>query len=388
MPPVLLLKSDYDRAGGPETLLCAIASTLDRERFSPVLGVLRRPGQRPAFDYPSSLPQIEIPWRGGIGMMATVAQIAAAARRSEAALLHTHDMRANAAARVFRSIHRMPWIAHVHGWLGSTHRGRWLVYEAIDRCMVRGADLVLAGSSAAEREVRDAGVRRAAIVPNFVVVPTEAELAQDADSVRAELGVPPAAFLAGVLGRVHPGKGQHIFVAALADLVRRGIEVRGVIVGEGPHREYLQELAGRLGVADILTLTGHVADPGRYLRAADAIVVPSLKDSLPLVAMEAMSFGRPVVASRAGDLPVLLNEGEFGLLFPVGDAAALSSSLARLAKDPDLRRELGAKGRQRVVEAHSAETITRRLEAQYADVLRRYHGAPRSEDADSVRPAE
>ncbi|HEY1261619.1 MAG TPA: glycosyltransferase family 4 protein [Stellaceae bacterium] len=386
MPTVLLLKSDYERIGGPESLLRSLAENLDRKRFRPVLGVLRRPGQPPLAEYPATLPQIDIRWQGGVALPASIGRIAKAARQSGAALIHTHDMRANAAARVLRFVHPIPWIAHVHGWLGHTHRGRWRLYEAIDRRVVRAADLVLVGSASARREVCGCGVERVEIVPNFVPMP--AQPPPEPSAARAELGLPPTAFLAGMLGRLHRGKGQHVFIAAMAGLARKGIEARGLIVGDGPERARLQALAMAKGVADRITFTGFVADATRYIAAVDVLAVPSLKESLPLTAIEAMSFARPVVASRAGDLPVLLGAGEHGMLVPVGDAAALAEALACLAADPDRRCRLGAAGRARAAAAYSTGPALSRLEACYADLIERCHGHAPTADADTLRSAE
>ena len=386
MPTVLLLKSDYERIGGPESLLRSLAGGLDRRHFQPVLGVLRRPGQPPLADYPASLPQIEIEWRGAAGLRAGIARLARAVRDSGAALVHAHDMRANAAALALRMVAPIPWIAHVHGWLGHTHRGRWRLYEAIDRRVVRAADLVLVGSASAEREVRASGVRRVAVVPNFVPVPPAPP--PGGSAARDALGLPAAGFMAGVVGRLHHGKGQHVFIAAMAELVGRGVEACGVIVGEGPERGRLQALAETSGIAERITFTGFVADVASYIAALDVLVVPSLKESLPLAALEAMSFARPVIASRAGDLPVLMAEGAHGMLVPVGDPAALAGALARLAADPRGRCHLGRSGRGRVAAAYSVEPAMRRLEACYCDVLRRSHGNVSAADTDSLRPAE
>lgn len=386
MPTVLLLKSDYERIGGPESLLRSLAEGLDRRHFQPVLGVLRRPGRLPLADYPAALPQIAIEWRGASRLRASVAGLARAVRDSGAALVHTHDMRADTAALALRMVQPIPWLAHVHGWLGNTHRGRWRLYEAIDRRVVRAADLVLVGSASAEREVRQSGVKRVAVVPNFVPVPPAAP--PGGGAARAALGLPPAGFLAGVVGRLHRGKGQHVFIMAMAALVGSGVEARGVIVGEGPERERLQALAEASGIADRITFTGFVADVASYIAALDVLVVPSLKESLPLAALEAMSFARPVIASRAGDLPVLMEEGAHGALVAVGDPTALCGALARLAADPQARSRLGSSGRSRVAAVYSVEPAMRRLEACYCDVLRRFHGNVPAADADTLRPAQ
>lgn len=371
MKTVLLLKSDYERIGGPETLLRSLAVTIDRNRFDPVLAMMRRPRQEPLGAYPSCLRQVELPWYGLGALMATARRAACIARDTNAAVVHSHDMRANAVAAAMRLFHRLPWIAHVHGWLGPTHRGRWRIYEAIDHRMVRAADRVLVGSAAAQAEVRSFGARRVNIVPNAVAIPEEGALDINTNmmALRAEIRAPDNAVVLGMLGRLHPCKGHEIFLHAMATLVRANQNVHGLIVGEGQNGEELRALAGTLGIAEHVTFTGFVDDAIRYLAVMDVVAVPSVQDSLPLTALEAMSYARPVVASSAGDLPVAIQDGVSGFITPVGDSGALAERLATLVGDPELRQRLGVAGRRRVIDAFSADAMARGLEAQYDAVI-------------------
>jgi glycosyltransferase involved in cell wall biosynthesis len=370
MNTILLLKSDYERIGGPESLLRSLGATIDRDRFDPVLAILRRPKQEPMSAYPDCLRQVELPWRGFGTLLATAKHAARIARETNSTVVHSHDMRANAVAATMRLFHDVPWIAHIHGWLGPTHSGRWRVYEGIDRRLVRSADRVLVGSSVAQREVRACGAKRVDIVPNAVAIPDERSLDFDAAPLRDEIGVRDGAVILGMLGRLHFGKGHEIFLQALAALVRANLNVHGLIVGEGQDSHRLRTLADTLGIADRVTFTGFVDDAIRYLRAMDVVAVPSLKDSLPLTALEAMSFARPVVASCTGDLPLAIEHGVSGLIVPIGDSTALAERLAALAVNRELRLHLGAAGRRRVIEAFSAHSMARGLEQHYMSVIR------------------
>jgi glycosyltransferase involved in cell wall biosynthesis len=245
------------------------------------------------------------------------------ARATNAAVVHSHDMRANAVAAAMRPFLRLPWIAHVHGWLGPTHRGRWRIYEAIDRRLVCAADRVLVGSRAAQLEVRAGGAKQVEVVANAVAIPDEGALDHRAAALRAEIGMTAGGVVIGMLGRLHQGKGHEIFLQALAALFRSGLNVHGLIVGDGPDSETLRALAGALGILDRVTFTGFVDDAVGFLAAMDIVAVPSLKDSLPLTALEAMAYARPVVASRAGDLAVAIQDGVSGFIVPIGDARHL-----------------------------------------------------------------
>jgi glycosyltransferase involved in cell wall biosynthesis len=369
MTTVLLLKSDYGRSGGPESLLHGLATTLDRRRFDPVLGIIRRPGSAPANTYPASLSPQQIPWHGGAALWRAARQLARLAQARQAALIHSHDMRANAVAAALRPFQAIPWVAHVHGWLGHTHRGRWRLYEAIDRRLIGRADLVLVGSRAAEQEVRACGARRVAVIPNAVVIPPAEAVAGNVEATRHTLGVPAGTTVLGMVGRLHPGKGQDLFLQALALLAAEREDVFGVIVGEGEDEARLRGLAASLGIGARVAFAGFVADTDSYMRAIDIVVVPSRKDSLPLVALEAMARGRPVIAAATGDLPVAVIDAVCGFIVPVGDVAALASRSRVLVDDTGLRRRMGEAARARVIATYSAEAMARRLEDQYAALL-------------------
>jgi glycosyltransferase involved in cell wall biosynthesis len=146
-----------------------------------------------------------------------------------------------------------------------------------------------------------------------------------------------------------------------------------VIVGEGPERPKLEDAARRLGIADRVELRGRI--PSSELQAAyaraRAFVLPAVLDArgdtegLGVVLLEAMNHATPVVASRVGGIPDIVEDGVSGLLVPPGDAAALAAALQRVLDSPDLARRLGEAGRRRLHERFSWEAITARWEAVY-----------------------
>jgi glycosyltransferase involved in cell wall biosynthesis len=264
--------------------------------------------------------------------------------------------------------HRVPWIAHVHGWLRQTHSGKHKIYENIDRYLIRGADLVLVGSSAMAEEVRLAGGRRVKIVTNGIPASDPALHDAQAMAIRARIS-PGGGLLVGILGRLHPGKGQALLIEALAGLRGKGLDITVVLMGEGPADAEYRALAQRLGIAAQVHFAGLVPETLPWLRAMDIVCVPSLKDSLPLTTLEAMSMARPIIASRAGDLPLAITDGRDGLLVDVGSASALEAAVERLACSPALREELGEAGRRTLIARYTPEAMLQQLEGYCAQLL-------------------
>jgi len=362
--PLVMVKGVYLSAGGPETVLQTVATNLDRERFPPLLALLARPQEAlppVVAELVTRLPTELVDWHGIAASPATARRLAALLAERPGAILHTNDMRANLLAWMIRKVRRVPWIAHVHGWLRETHSGRHKWYEEIDRKLIRSADLVLVGSTAMADEVRRAGAKRIDIVTNGI--PAADPAAHDAEAAQIRERVSPSGgIIAGVLGRLHPGKGQALLIEALASLRAKGLDITVLLVGVGDAEASYRALADRLGVSEHVHFAGLVPDILPWLRAMDMMCVPSLKDSLPLTVMEAMSVAVPVIASRAGDLPLAIDDGENGLLVETGSAASLEAAVERLARSPELRARFGAAGHRTLVERFSPAAMLRQLE--------------------------
>lgn len=370
--PLVMLKGVYDRAGGPETVLRMVADHLDRERFPPLLALLARPGE-PMPDVLAALardlPSRRMDWPGLVRSPLVARALSRALDERPGAILHTNDMRANLVGFMTTRFRRVPWIAHVHGWLGETHSGRWKMYEDIDRRLVRFADLVLVGSRAMAAEVTQAGARRVEVVTNGIPLADSAPHAEAAARIRRDILGETPGLIIGLLGRLHPGKGHSLLIRALAAQAGNGRNQHLLLVGEGPAEAEYRALAQELGVADRVHFSGLVPEILPWLCAMDMVCVPSLKDSLPLTALEAMSVSRPVIASRAGDLPLAIDDGRTGLLVEIGSVESLGAAIERLASDGALRAAIGAAGYEKLKADFTPAAMLRQLEG-YCDQLR------------------
>lgn len=164
----------------------------------------------------------------------------------------------------------------------------------------------------------------------------------------------------GVLARLSPEKGIDVLVEALAAVPGAA----AVVVGEGPERRRLQELAERLRVADRLELAGFDPDGRHRLADFDVLALPSRAEGLPLAAVEALLAEVPVVASDVGSVSEVVIDGFTGLLVPPGDPGLLADALRTLLGDANLRRRLGRAGRMLALDLfapHNAARAYRRL---------------------------
>jgi glycosyltransferase involved in cell wall biosynthesis len=221
----------------------------------------------------------------------------------------------------------------------------------------------------AARVTRDVSERKLRVIPNGIDVGRFGPEPATRRAVRAELRVPEDAWVVGTVGRLASEKNQVLLVRALAPVL--GERARLVLVGDGPEEPAIRRAIAEARAEPWVHLTGARADVPRYLRALDVFALPSLTEGLPLVILEAMATGLPVVASDVGGLPDVVAHGVTGFLVPPGDADALRETLAALAAQPARARELGSRGRSVAVARHSLERVSEAYLELYVDLLRR-----------------
>lgn len=257
-----------------------------------------------------------------------------AARRAsrEADVVHAHWLASGAVALLCGK----PFVVQPWGTdLELARRMPWLA-----RGVLRRARVAVCASGALAEAARGLGARDVRVIPTGVDVPAEP----------GEEAYPPEILF---VGRLSAEKGILELVEA-----SRGLPL--VVVGDGPLRD---RVPGALGFVDHRELGAH------YARAA-VVACPSLREGYGMACLEAMAYGKPVVASAVGGLRDLVVDGETGLLVPPGDPAALRAALERLLGDPELRRRLGAAARERARTRFSWDAAVAATLAAYEDARR------------------
>jgi glycosyltransferase involved in cell wall biosynthesis len=181
-------------------------------------------------------------------------------------------------------------------------------------------------------------------------------------SLRSRLGFPADHFLAVLVATLRPEKSVDIFVRAIQTAHRAEPRVMGLVVGAGPEFQRLKTLAGDDGLVRLL---GKRLDVPDILNAADAVCLSSTAEGSPMVLLEAMAAGKPIIATNVGGIPEAVEDENTGVLVPVGDCDAFAAALLRLASNPALAARLGRAGRERQRSLFSVE----RMVAQYAEVF-------------------
>lgn len=252
------------------------------------------------------------------------------------------------------------WIAvNTTEFHSAGERRQMLLY----RWILRMADGVIFGARSQMELWEQRYKLRQPRLHNFVLYNgIDEQLFQPDVTPRLELRPAGVELVLGTVGRMRPEKAHVDLVRAIAGLRRRGLNVGALLVGDGPERVVVEHEAQRLGVSDVVRITGETTDVQPYLAAMDAFVLTSVAvETFSNAALEAMAMGKPIVSARIGGMPEML-EGGVGWLYPPGDVPQLCAVLEPLLRDPPVLRAAGRRARELLIERFSLRSMAATFE--------------------------
>lgn len=332
-PPILarvLHVINGEHYSGAERVQDLLAAGLPSLGFEVALACVK-PGLFSQLRQATAAPLDEVPMRGRFDLR-PARRLARLVRDGQFALIHAHTPRTAMVAALASCATGVPMVYHVHSPAArdSTHRTRnWLAARLERLCLARAA-AVIAVSESLGRDTIAGGVpaQKVFVVPNGVPGRTP----------RREREPDELTWTLGTVALFRPRKGTEVLLEALAQLRLAGLDVRLRAVGgfESPrHEQDLKRRAVELGVADVVNWTGFRRDVDRELREMDLFILPSLfGEGLPMVVLEAMAAGVPVIASRVEGTPEAVRDGREGLLVAPGDASAIAGAVRWFIERP------------------------------------------------------
>lgn len=292
--------------------------------------------------------------------------LAAAFRRHRVSLAHSHEFTMAFYGAWASRLAGVPHVITMHG--SRYYAERWRRRLAMRWAVGASAGVTAVSHTLADALRRDLWLRRGRVV----VIPNGIRRRHAAaNGIRRELGVGPGDRLLLSVGNLYPVKGHGDLVTALSYLAPRHPALHLAIAGRGDLADTLNREARTRRIGDRVHLLGLRNDVAELLASADAFVLPSRSEGLPLALLEAMFAGLPIVATRVGEVPAALADGVAGLLVEPGRPDELARAIERLLSDSNLARVLGARARERAVAEFDVAAIATRYEALYAPALTR-----------------
>jgi glycosyltransferase involved in cell wall biosynthesis len=284
-------------------------------------------------------------------------------------VLHSHMVHANLLARALRVFVRVPaMVSTIHN-IYEGGRLRMAAYRLTNRLVDH---VTIVSQAAADRFVRDGIVPRELlkVVPNGVNPEHFRDVpATERESLRRAMGL-ESEFVWLAVGRFQPAKDYPNLLRAFARVRERFPAAILLLVGQGPLQSETETLAHALGLGGQVRFLGVRQDVPDLMSVADAFVMSSAWEGMPIVLLEAAAAGLPIVATLAGGNHEVILEGESGFLVPPRDAEALGSAMLRLMELSDAQRaSMGQRGRQRVRTEYGLRRVVDRWEELYREVL-------------------
>ena len=368
---------DSLNVGGTETQAVELALRMASAQYDITIGCLQMQG--PLLDKLKGSPVKvrEFRPRGGLdspGGVYQLGRLTAFLRRERIDVMHAHDLWSNLMGVPAARLAGVPAIissrrdlAHFDWYQGK--KRTWL------RRIQNLSNVVLANAT----PIRDALVAEDGFAPEKLrVIHNGVDTTRFQQGKRDRARLFPGlerARLVVLVGNMHSDvKGHSWLIAAAPVVIGEFPETHFVFAGDGEMRPELEKQAAELGKRENFLFLGRRNDIPDILASCDIAILPSRAEGLPNAVLEYMAAGLPTIASRVGGNAELLQEGITGLLVPAEDSKAISESLLRLLRDPELARTIATKGRQVAVENYSFDRLIREVDALYTELLERRRG--------------
>lgn len=373
----ILYVTDSLIAGGIESQLVELVRRLDRDRFEPhVLVFYKMPTHSPHFlpqlrDAGVPVTTLDLGW-GARDKLEATRQIIAQTWRLRPQIVQAENYHANLLTRAARPF--MPPATKLIG----THRGVYTSHQLrYERLEHRFCDAIVASATHLRRQLIEgagAPAGRVVVIPNSIDVARFGSAEQRGATLRAQLA-PGARRVFTSVGRVSHEKRMDLIAEALGLLKREGVpldDVRALIVGhsqESRYQELLDAVIEREGLRDVVIQRPTTTEPEVYLAACDASILASPREGLPVVALESLAAGKPVILSDAANAAEVIADGRTGWVTPSNDPAHLAAALRQVIEAPDEALAAMREPCQAEAARYTAEALVQRYMALYDALL-------------------
>ena len=282
-------------------------------------------------------------------------------RKEKINIIHSHHRWASFISFFIAKFFRIPLITTYHGISTGNKFTLW-------------GDRVISVSKDAKKQLIkhfNVDPKRIHVVRNGIEIPNFEK--NGASSLQETTGHPAEQQTIAIFARLSPEKDHATLLQAFAKVLKKNPAVKLQLVGKGPLENELKALATKLKISGKVEFLGEVADIRPILAGCDCVALCSLTEGMPLTILEALAYGKPVVATKVGDIPAVVTHGENGLLVHPGDPEQLAEALDFIVGNRQQAREMGQNGRQRVSQNFSVHIMAEETDKIYLELLAAYN---------------
>ena len=293
-------------------------------------------------------------------------------------VVHTHNSKAGFIGRLAAKLARVPVIVHtVHGFAFHRQEPPWrrTLFRNLERLASHWCDQMIFISQPLVDWAVNEGIgcsgKMTRIYSGIEMDRFHPVSVQEKNRLRAGWGLHEDDAVIGMVSKLWEGKGHAFLLRAFKEIKEEKPQARLVIVGEGYLMESLKTLVSRMGLSEAVIFTGFLEDVPQIIATFDVAVLPSYFEGMGRVLLEAMAMEKPVVGTRVGGIPDLIEEGLNGYLVSPGNEKELASAVVKILNDRDLALKMGRTGRKKMTDRFSAESMVRSIEEVYSELLKR-----------------
>jgi glycosyltransferase involved in cell wall biosynthesis len=293
------------------------------------------------------------------------------AKFNEIKILQTHGYKPSIIGCIIKYYLGLPWVPFLHGDTSEDFKVR--CYFQLEKFFVRRADAIITVSEAQRQEMLCRGFSshkvhavRNAIDPSLFDEVSAEYASRDFLRPHGLNGDGP---LIGIIGRMSPEKGHSVFLEAFPRVLTKVPNAKAVFLGTGQEEGRLRSICAEKGLQNHVHFIGFRENIATWYPVFDLVVLPSLSEGLPNVAMEAMLFSKPIVATAVGGVPEVVEDAVTGRLVPARKATELADAIVDVMSNPRLMAEYGGRGRKKVLEEFSPQIRAKSMIAVYDAIL-------------------
>lgn len=372
LPVILHLRSAPGYGGGPDKTIIKSAVEIDHSRYAIHCAYIydKRSREYPLYEKARfckiNAHRIIIKSAFSPSLLFNIRKLA---KRLNVNIVHTHGYKSDIAGILACTGLKVKKITTVHGFIDTDSKLK--IYNRMNIFALKFFDRVITVNHPQKEYLLRRGIKEKKItVIHNAVDPEEFSREKIDSNIRHELGISPEEHVLLYLGRLSEEKGTHNLIPVLWKVVQTHPQSVLLIAGEGPQKNKLESMVREKSLETKIRFPGYRKDSVNLLGASDVLLLPSRTEGIPNSVLEAMSMQVPVVATRVGGTPEIMNDGVEGFLVPPENPDLLADAVIKILDDPRMQTKMGMKGRERVFRDLSFSMRMRKMESLYDELLK------------------